>query len=269
MALYSTGLELILNACEQALQIAVTDDEHLLCFEEWQVPRRGAEILAPALKEIFARLQIGVDRLRRIACVAGPGSFTGIRLVLSSAAAMRRISHAQLASLDYLQALATTASIWRGLLYPQRIFVITHARRNLVHFQEFIAYGPQIPAQPADQVELLAPEKALLRMAVGPCHVCGSGIARNPDIFALPVTGHGPVGAPKATLLPELEHPSIAALCLLARHGDYFPRDVEPKYVRSCDAVDNLGQIAENQGRDADEAAKKLEKLLKNDAVKP
>lgn len=254
---YSTGLELILNACEGILQIAVTDDEQPLCFEEWHLPRNGTEILAPALKGIFARLGIKADEFRRIACVAGPGSFTGIRLVLSTAAAIRRVTHAQLASLDYLQALATTATIWRGLLYPQKVFVLTHARRNLVHFQEYTSFGPQIPAQPIGAVELASPEEVLGRLAPEPCVACGSGLARNPDLFALPVTGQGPRGAENAVLLPNLTSPDFAALRLLARHGDYFPRDIEPKYVRGCDAVENLAADDNNS-----EALQKLDSLL-------
>lgn len=240
MAFYSTGLELILNACEGALQIVITDNEKPLVFEQWLVPQKAAEILAPALAQMCERLEIRPDGFRRIGCFAGPGSFTGIRLVLATAAAMRRASHAQLASLDYLQALATSAVQRRNLLYPGKVCVLTHARRELVHFQQFCSYGAQIPAQPLDIVRLISPSEALQEIAREKCLVCGSGLAKEPDIFALPITGQGPLDAPDAELMPELVHPDLSALCLLARHGDYFPTDVEPKYVRGCDAVENL-----------------------------
>jgi hypothetical protein len=58
--------------------------------------------------------------------------------------------------------------------------------------------------------------------------------------------------------MPELTSPDMAALCLLARHGDYFSRDLEPVYVRSCDAVDNLPQLAGRQGLDGHEAVNAL-----------
>lgn len=261
---YSTGWELILNACEGALQIAVTNDEKPVCFQEWFRPQQATEILAPALEEICSRLGIAPRQFRRIGCFAGPGSFTGIRLVLSTAAAIRRATHAQLARLDYLQALATSAVKRRGLLYNGRVFVLTHARRNLVHFQAFQSFGPQIPAQPVNEVELVAPEQALAEIASGPCLVCGSGLPPYPEIFALPVTGEGPKGAPRAILMPDLIHPDLAALCLLARHGDYFPTDVDPKYVRGCDAIENL---IESEGKDAP-VLKKLENLLARDPAR-
>ena len=84
-AVPGTGLELILNAAEGVLQIVVTEDEAILCAQEWYRSERATEILAPALAELATSLGIRWSDLRRIACVRGPGSFTGIRLVLAVA----------------------------------------------------------------------------------------------------------------------------------------------------------------------------------------
>lgn len=238
--MYTTGYELILNACEGALQIALTENEQPVCFEEWFAPKRATEILAPALGGIFQRTGIGARDLRRIGCMAGPGSFTGIRLVLATAAALRRVTQAKLASLNYLQSLATTAVINRNWLYPGLVVVLVHARRNLLHFQPYQSFGPQIPAQPLAEVQLVTPEAALNLLPQDACLVCGSGLGKYCDIFASTATGQGAPEHPKAQLLPRLLHPSFAALRLLGRHGDYFDKDVEPNYVRGCDAVENL-----------------------------
>lgn len=260
---WTTGPELVLNAAEGALQILITENGRQRCFEEWHEPNRATELLAPALEQMCAGLEMKPASFRRIACVSGPGAFTGIRLVLATAAALRRAGHAQLAGLDYLQALATSAVMRRGLLYPAPVMVITHARRNLVHYRPFCSYGPQIPAQPLEPVRLIPPAEALRLMGEQPCHVCGSGLARNGRLFEPEATGRGPAGAPDAVVMPELVDPDAGALALLARHGDYFPRDIEPAYVRSCDATENLPELAARQGMDGESAAAELEELLK------
>ena len=161
MSQYSTGLELILNAAEGVLQIVVTDDEKTLCSQQWHRADRATEILAPALEGLCAALDIKPTSFRRIACVRGPGSFTGIRLVLATTAALRRTGKAAVTGLDYMQALATTVALRGQLLFGATIWVLTHARRNLVHCQSFLSYGPMIPAQPSTTVDLCSPEDAL------------------------------------------------------------------------------------------------------------
>jgi len=272
-----TGLELILNAAEGALQIIVTEDERLLSVQEWHKADRATEILAPALADMCRALNIAPAQFRRIACVRGPGSFTGIRLVLATAAALRRVGQARLAGLDYMQALATSAVLQHNLFYGTPVWVLTHARRNMMHCQPFMSYGPQIPAQPSQPVDLCSPQEALRRMETAcsaplpqgtdehSCaRVCGSGLARNAAVFA-GIDGMRMVPPdPRAGMLaiPGLVCPNTEALRLLARHGDYFDADVEPLYVRPCDAVENLPQLAPRMGMTGEHAVAALGIML-------
>lgn len=256
------GSELVLNACEGVLQIAITENEELRASQAYAVPRGATDILALAIQQCCRHLHMHPRDFRRIACVKGPGSFTGIRLVLATAAAMRRASQAQLAGLDYLQALATSVALQRSLPYGSHIWVLTHARRQLLHVQHYTSFGPQIPAQAAKPVTLLPPEEAMAQIAKRPGYICGSGLARYPECFAAQCTGKGPAFSPESIPLPTLVTPSIEALCLLARHGDYAPADLEPDYVRPVDAVDNLPRLAARQGLSPDEAHARLNALL-------
>lgn len=254
-----TGWELVLNAAEGALQLVLTHDEELICAQHWGRSDRATEILAPALADMARACGLRLRQLRRIACVHGPGSFTGVRLVLTTAAALRRTALGlQLAGLDYLQALATSAAMDHRLPYGTPIAVLTHARRNLVHFQPYVSYGWSIPAQPAGEVRLCSPDDVLARLAAEktPGVVCGSGLQRNPRL------PERLAAQPGRLCLDWLRLPSVDALRLLARHGDYDRADIAPLYIRPCDAVDNLPQLAPRMGLDADAAQAELQRLL-------
>lgn len=254
-----TGWELILNAAEGALQLVLTHDEELICAQLWGRGDRATEILAPALADMARACGLRLRQLRRMACVRGPGSFTGVRLVLTTAAALRRTAPGlQLAGLDYLQALATSAAMDHRLPFGTPIAVLTHARRNLVHFQPHVSYGWRIPAQPAADVRLCSPEDALALLAATgtPGAACGSGLQRNPRLL------EQLAGIPALLCVDQLRLPSVDALRLLARHGDYAREDITPLYVRPCDAVDNLPQLARRMGLDAGEAQAELQRQL-------
>ena len=139
---------LIMNASEGRIQFVLEQEGSLACAQEWSAPSKGTELLTPALADAFQRLGIMPSDISRIACVAGPGSFTGLRLALTTAAAFRRATGAAVAPLNALQALA--GSVPFGLLFPARetrIRVITHARRGLVHGQDFLC-APVPPCHP-------------------------------------------------------------------------------------------------------------------------
>ncbi|MDR2488302.1 MAG: tRNA (adenosine(37)-N6)-threonylcarbamoyltransferase complex dimerization subunit type 1 TsaB [Desulfovibrio sp.] len=159
---------LCLNAAEGLLQLLIARQEtedpevlRLLCVEAWHAPSQGVELLIPALADALGRLRLVVGDIGRIACVRGPGSFTGLRLVLATAAGLARATGALQAGIEYLPLLAYSA--WHRLQgmpgafeYPssppegrsrrgkparqgkeQSLWVLTHARKDFVHMQGF------------------------------------------------------------------------------------------------------------------------------------
>ncbi|MEG2171770.1 MAG: tRNA (adenosine(37)-N6)-threonylcarbamoyltransferase complex dimerization subunit type 1 TsaB [Desulfovibrionaceae bacterium] len=265
------SLRLICNAAEGVLQLLLVRDNTLLCAQAWPAPTRSTEIMAPALAHMWQELGCSVRDITQIACVHGPGSFTGIRLVLSTAAALRRALHVPVAALDYMHALAlsgccrlhaTPLPIAAGTLW-----VLTHARRDLLHCQPFRlpALGgnsqaepaPLVPLAPVDLFSLAACAHRINAQSLDSAALClGSGLVRNASFFR--------EQCPKALLCGSVyAEVSTQALCLLAQHASYVHADPRPLYIRPCDAVENLPAMAARQGRDAAEAQLQLDDLLK------
>ena len=85
-------LTLILNTAEKRIQFLLCSGASVLCAEDWLAQRGGTELLAPALREAFGRLGMKPTELTRIACVAGPGNFTGLRIGLTTSSGLARAS---------------------------------------------------------------------------------------------------------------------------------------------------------------------------------
>lgn len=250
----------VLNAAEGMLDMVAGafDEATPHCAQQWKAPSRGTEILAPALQAMLGVVGKTARDVRRWACVCGPGSFTGVRLVLATVAAVRRVTGAEVAGLDYMQALARAGQrmgVACGHVSPAGwIWVLTHARRDLVHCQPFAWQAADIPT-PLTEVDLCSPSEAVERMLTSPqgSLMLGSGVARNGEALE----------AAKGTVrLLDVTVPEAQDLWLLARHAEYACADLEPLYVRPCDAVDNLDHISRKQGVDPAAAHARLRELL-------
>ncbi len=251
---------LILNAAEARIQLILTREENILCAEEWSAPSQGTELLTPVLADMLCRLKMQPEDIARVACVAGPGSFTGLRLVLTTAAAFRRATGARVAALNTLHALAASLPC---VLLPAsgeavRVRVITHARRGLVHGQDFLC-GTGLPS-PVGEPAMW--EIATACMDPLPQFMIGSGVARNLEFLK---TRLGEQNDPVRLLPGDFDHPVPRALVALTKalpESAWQDRDIDPLYLRPCDAVDNLGSIAGKRGQAPEEAYAELDRLL-------
>lgn len=256
---------LILNAAEGVIQFVITTledrEQTIRTSQEWHAPSQGAELLAPALENAFSLLAVTPAHIREIACVTGPGSFTGIRLTLATATGLSLATGTLQGGIPYLPLLAAGAkeafqAVPQGKK-PPNIWVATHARNNLVHIQGFTETGALLT-----EVLVLSPEEALreiVRVAPDtPALLLGSGITRNIEVWQ---SGLSELYENSRILPASFNAPSPALLAEAAQKARYSAFDVAPLYVRASDAEENLAHIAGKLGLDPKAAIKRLDGL--------
>lgn len=225
----------------------------VLASREWTVPGKSIGFLTPGLKDTLESLGLTIDAIDRIACVRGPGSFTGLRLVLAAAEGLAAGSGALLAGIDLLPLLANgPAPLIAGTLH-----VLTYARRGLVYLQSFSA--PTLEEiSPLTSLTLAEAAERMASMG-DTAHLMGSALRKNPDFFTDLNADN-----PGYTLLPaHFDNASPQLLLDAAIRAEYSDTPIEPMYVRPTDAEDNLPQIAKKLGMDPDKARQRLDDLQK------
>lgn len=232
---------LALNCAEERIQVVLGTSQGLLFSEEILCPGQSIRHLPTAMERALAVHGASARDLAGIACVRGPGSFTGLRIAHAAMYGLARPFGVPMAGLHYVELLAAqSAPFTQGELW-----VLTYARKSQVYMQGFaagIALGPVRPRRSAEARALLAARPA-------PICLVGSGLRRNPELLEL--TG--------AVILPAfLDTPLPANLLAAACAAEYSHEPPAPLYLRKSDAEDNLDAIALARGIPADEARRHI-----------
>jgi tRNA threonylcarbamoyladenosine biosynthesis protein TsaB len=208
--------------------VGVSADGELLC--EAQVPPRAdgrpdhARVLLPEIERSVNAVG-GWDRIDRIAVGVGPGSFTGLRIGISTARALAQAREIRIAPVGSLAALARGISrhetAWARMALP-----VIDARR-----------GEAFAALYRDGKELWGPFVATPEELTGrlwelerPCLAAGDGALR----FAAELEAVG------ATVVPPEDpthHLAARDVCAAGEAASEAPPDqIQPLYLRPPDA---------------------------------
>ena len=249
------NLLLVMAGAEERLQLVLGQPGPsglvLLASRQWTVPGQSVQFMMPGLETILKEFSVDAGAIGRIACVRGPGSFTGLRMVLAGAEGLAAGRDIPLAGLDYLPLLASgPAPLLNGPLH-----VLTYARRGLVYSQSF---GAPSMTEIAPLASLTLEEAARRITEHGETGLLmGTGLRKNPAFFAELATAH-----PGWTLLDEIwDNPAPEILLKTAEQAVFSHDPVGPIYVRPSDAEENLEQFASKRGLDPAEARKRLNAL--------
>ncbi|PTN38916.1 tRNA (adenosine(37)-N6)-threonylcarbamoyltransferase complex dimerization subunit type 1 TsaB [Desulfonatronum sp. SC1] len=253
-------LLLTLNGVEDRVQIVLARGTTLVLHQEWAAPARVMRFLVPALEQALNLLGLKMHDLSGIACVRGPGNFTGLRLCLATTYGLAMGAGLPMGGLDYLPLLAAgPAPMLQG-----RLAVLTHARTRLVHAQSFqVSASPasreistELRVTPLNDPRILAVDipsdlHSLLGDDDQPLYLLGSGVRRNLEWIKAEL--------PQARVLdPSWDAPQAHVLIQAAMNATFGLTPIEPLYLRPCDAEENLEFFAAKRGFTGREARDRI-----------
>jgi len=237
---------LVLNGAEDRLQLVIGSEQDVLYAWEMRAMKQGMRYLPPAVDQGLKASGIAAGDLSGIACVRGPGNFTGLRIVLSIASGLNKGSRVPLAGMDYLPLLAKSPCRQAA----GEVWVLTHARHELVYVQGFA--GPETTSLGSPLALSLQDVTEMLAKRDTGVVLLGSGVRRNLQYLEQ--------NLPEAKILGPLWN-RVEAETLLreALNLRYSQESVQPLYLRKSDAEENIAKIAAKRGITPDEAKKLLQ----------
>ena len=208
--------------------LAILDDHRIIAQHDQDASGAHGALLLPAIDRLVMKAQLRLNDLDGLACSAGPGSFTGIRVGLATCLGLRAATGLPLVLVPTLEALAWSIPPSELPLCP-----IVTSRRGEVYWAVFRRTGE-------DQLhrllsECVGPPAALARSLTERTLVVGDGWSamKSEILAALPQSVTISVGP------PELK-PSAAAVAALGlqrlRRGESAGDRVEPCYVQRAEA---------------------------------
>lgn len=112
--------------------VAISNDEGLLGEITINHPKKHSQKLMPIIKVLFSNLGMTIDDIDLISVANGPGSFTGIRIGLTTAKALAHKNETPIVTVSTLDSLAMNVSNYSG-----KIISMIDARRRRIFVGEY------------------------------------------------------------------------------------------------------------------------------------
>lgn len=217
--LENSNAVLVVDTAMHGCGVAVMHDGD--CVADYHDTARGqAEVLVPMIQTGLARAGVGFDDLEAIVVVNGPGTFTGIRIGLSTVRTLAMVLDIPVFGVSSLQALALNAA-HAGV--AQDFCVLVETKRADFYVQGFDGTG-----RARDTAQSLMAAEIAPQVEEGGGVVIGDAVARFLEL------------CPKAAeMVAGFERIDVADLaqvfCDPAQRDLFFAQGGEPLYLRGPD----------------------------------
>ncbi|NDJ75618.1 MAG: tRNA (adenosine(37)-N6)-threonylcarbamoyltransferase complex dimerization subunit type 1 TsaB [Chloroflexi bacterium] len=140
---------LALDTATRLMSLALHDGYRLHFEATWHTPNNHSIELTPAIQRAFAQVQITPADLAAVAVSLGPGSFTGLRIGLSTAKGLALAQNFPLVGVPTLDIVAYAVPAFEG-----RLVAVLQAGRGRVCAQGYRWSGPVSGWAPTGQAEI-------------------------------------------------------------------------------------------------------------------
>jgi tRNA threonylcarbamoyladenosine biosynthesis protein TsaB len=223
------ALDTTLGACSAAV---VCDGEIFSTYELRS--REHAEAIMPMIAQVLDEASLGYEALGAIAVTTGPGSFTGVRVGVSTARGLALAAGLPLIGLNSLEVMAQMA-LEKIDAAIDVLGIVVDARRGEVYLALYNSKGDVISGPAA-----LSPDQAVeILPDHGQVVLAGSG-------GALVVDATAKTGLSIDCVLSELQ-PDAASLAAMAVTRAPVEGPLSPLYLRPPDAKPQTGKALPRQ----------------------
>jgi tRNA threonylcarbamoyladenosine biosynthesis protein TsaB len=171
-------ISLVLEASTYAGSAALLEGSSLLASRSVAMRGKDHEALMASVGELLDERGLAPDKIGRVVCGAGPGSFTSLRIAASIAKGLSVATGARLLPVSSLALLVGSV----GLPRPGRYIAVMDAMRGESYVQEFVVdhLGQVDPAglhsvRATDSVDQLAVDRGAV--ALGPARLGAAAVA--------------------------------------------------------------------------------------------
>ena len=223
------ALETATDTCGAAL----LQDEQVVAEAHLHRPRVHAERLTPLVEDVLAHADVTAAALDAVAVSMGPGSYTGLRIGVSTAKGWALATDADLVGLPTLEAYAARV---RPMAAPGDVLCpLIDARRDEVYAAAYRVTADDLAIQAETKALTVDALSEWIGAVEGRLWLMGDGAAKSRDALAS-------VGTAQTVLSPDVVAPSAAWVARrgqtrLHAHGPDDRSTFEPLYVKEVHAT--------------------------------
>jgi tRNA threonylcarbamoyladenosine biosynthesis protein TsaB len=166
-------LTLAIDCATQTIGIALLDNREVCAELSLKLGRHHAEVLLPALGQVCELAGLAPGKVDLLACTIGPGSFTGLRIGVSTVKGLALGLQKPVVGVSTLEALAMNGIAGAGLVCP-----LLDARKNQV-YTGFYRRGPVGLPEREGPERLTDLERLLKEIPPGEIVFLGDGAMRH------------------------------------------------------------------------------------------